>query len=796
MAKKSRFLPGGIVAALLLALIAPLSPTIESADALVRYRPATQWGYTYAAPASATTKNSPTPSKNLEAQSKFVVKYTNFPDWAKAEVQAALDVWGASFKSDVPISVEASYGRSSSYGVLGSARPGGYFAGFKGAPDGTLWYPSALANALAGKDLDTNNPEIIIQVNSNARWNTRGDGKPSASEYDMQSVFIHELGHGLGFLSTDSYDTFFGIGSIEQPTIFTAYLQVPDGRRLSDLPSPSAELGLALTNTLVWTGAKGVAANGGVPPKMYTPKRYEDGSSVSHLDEATFSNSGPNAVMTPNLEAGEVFHELGPLLIAMMDDLRAKPPVGKPTTVASAVRNVDALVGDGLAIVKFDPPANARAAQIGYYLVKNDRTGVEKQVASSPYVVDGLKNGTSYSFTITAVNDLGKSPGATTPVVTPKASWQQAVIDKTADAKNIASTVFNGQPAIAYTESIGGSLRLSLYDGKRWKTITVDGNGGSGGRTNHNIEGPVSVCVNGLNKKQTLHIFYTDSVDKDLRYVSFNGKQSKVEIVDGNGPSVNKYEDPVRVRTSSDVSVTNACVASAAGIQVFYRDETQGILLGAIKQPDIGTWEYELVDGDRKTDGRTTGDVGFHLQALYDGKKTYVIYDSVLNINAKREATQGAVRVAIRSNLDPDAWIYKTIDISDYEHAVAGYGVALSRTTKGVLATWFTSSTATLPRANQVRWALVDSSNYVSASSTLGYGTPAPGIITDGKSIIFNCENRLCALDVNNKNGNQNAINVISNYTSADPINSAWVVINNIRYLAVGINGKLTLLRS
>lgn len=797
MAQKRQFLRGTLVAALL----AGAFISLPSADALVRYLPATQWGHTYAAPASnkvnvvSTLPKNPGSSKNLEAQSRFIVKYTNFPDWAKSEVQSALNVWAASFRSDVPINVEASYGRSASYGVLGSARPGGYFAGFKGAPDGTLWYPSALANALAGKDLDSSAPEIVIQVNSNAPWNTRNDARPTSREYDMKSVFIHELGHGLGFLSTDSYDSFFGIGSIDQPTVFNAYLQVPDGRRLSDLPSPSAELGLALTSPLVWTGAKGVAANDGVPPKMYTPVRYEDGSSVSHLDEATFSNSGLNAVMTPNLEAGEVFSELGPLLIAMMEDLRAKPPIGKPTTVASVVRNVDALVGDGLAIVKFDPPANARAAQIGYYIVKNDRTGIEKQVATSPVVINNLKNGTTYTFTITAINDLGKSPGATTPTVTPKAGWTQSVIDRTGDARNIAATTFNGLPALAYTERIGGSLKLALYDGKKWKITTIDGNGGTGGRTRHNIDGPVSVCVNGINKKQTLHIFYTDSIDKDLRYVSYNGKQSKVEIVDGNGATVNKYEDPVRVRTSSDVSMTNACVASAAGIQVFYRDETQGILLGAIKQPDIGTWEYELVDGDRKSDGRTTGDVGFHLEALFDGKKTYVIYDSVLNINAKREATQGAVRIAIRPNLDPDAWQYKTLDISDYEHAVAGYAVALARTSKGILASWLTSSASTLPKPNQVRWALVESSASVSTSTTNGFGTPTAGMITDGKSIIFNCENRLCAMDVNTRSGNQNAINVISNFSSGNPINSAWVVIKNIRYLAAGINGKLTLLK-
>ena len=29
-----------------------------------------------------------------------------------------------------------------------------------------------------------------------------------SSEYDLQSVFLHEIGHGLGFLSNDAYDPF------------------------------------------------------------------------------------------------------------------------------------------------------------------------------------------------------------------------------------------------------------------------------------------------------------------------------------------------------------------------------------------------------------------------------------------------------------------------------------------------------------------------------------------------------------------------------------------------------------
>ena len=125
----------------------------------------------------------------------------------------------------------------------------------------------------------------------------------------------------------------------------------------------------------------------------------------------------------------------------------------------------------------------------------------------------------------------------------------------------------------------------------------------------------------------------------------YNGKSFAIEVVDGNGPVVNDYADIVRVRTSSDVSVANACIATASTVQVFYRDETQGVLLGAVKTK-TSSWKYELVDGDRKTDGRTTGDVGFHLQAIFDGAKTYLAYDSVVSMNQKKEITSGAIRIA------------------------------------------------------------------------------------------------------------------------------------------------------
>jgi hypothetical protein len=777
-----------VLAAVFSLFLGAIAPT--SAEALVRIRPATQWGNVYAGPATNILQSAQPKAGKLEKKSKFIVKYNNFPEWTKAQVQASIDVWAANFESKVPIYIEATWGRSTSFSILGSARPGSYFSNFTGAPDASLWYPSALANALAGKDLDGDNPEMIITVNSLANW-YRGNGSgPSKSEYDLQSVILHEMAHGLGFLSTDSYDDFFGYGSIDQPTAYDAYVQTGDGRRLSDLPSPSLELGEALTSKLVWSGPLGIAANGGVKPLLYTPKVYEDGSSISHLDEATFSSAGPDAVMSPNLDAGEIFHEPGPLLLAMMQDLRNKPPVGIAVGIPQQVRNAQALISDSAAIVRFDPPANARAAQITSYTVKNIKTGAEKSFTASPAVITGLKNATSYTFSITASNSLGTSEPVITNAVTPQSGWKKTIIDPSAQVQNLTSVTFNTNPAIIYQDASNGGLRLATWTGRLWNKVTVDGRGGSAGRTRNPISGEVSACVSGYGKAQTLHIFYSDSVDKDLRYAAYDGKTFKYEVIDGNGGSVNNYEDPIRVRTASDVSISNACSVSSIGIQVFYRDESQGILLGAVKTKSATEWKYELVDGDRKTDDRTTGDVAFHLDALFDGKETILLYDSVLTINQRKEATSGAIRVARRSGISPTSWRYQTLDTSGGPVAVVGYDVNLQKGARGILATWLTASTLTLPKPEQIRSVYLDAPTVFSTSATTGFGTPTKFLSSDGATTAFNCQERLCALDLG-----KNSISLVSKEQREEGIDSTWIVINKVRYLIAGINNQLTSLR-
>ena len=774
-------------------LLSSLSISVE-AQAITPFlqREATHWGHTLAGPATTSEQQPRQKVAYLEAKSKFVINYKNFPAWAKRDFQAAADVWASHFASSTPITIDASWVQIGAANVLGSARPGSYFIGFEGAPDSTLWYPSALANALAGRDLDKKQAEMIIQVNSDAYWNTRNDGLSYSQEYDLQSVFLHEMAHGLGFLSTDSYDPIFGFGRIEEPTPFDAYALVEDGRRLSDLPSPSIELGVALRSPLVWSGALGVAANGGVRPLLFTPKEYEEGSSVSHLDEDTFSKSGENAVMTPNLEAGEIFHKPGPLLLAMMEDMRLKPPAGKSTGIPLPVRNVEALISDSEAIISFDPPANARTAQISTYTVRNNVTNQVKNSIKSPVKFTGLKNGAAYTFTVIATNINGSSEPVTTASIVPTPSWKRFVIDAKSDAKMLSSVTFNGEPAIIYADSKSGDLKIAQWNSKAWIKRTIDGAGGSQGRTNLPITGALSTCVNGIGKKQTLHIFYADEVDKDLRYAKYDGKNFTYEIVDGNGPQVNSYEAPIRVRTASDVNVTSACIASAGGVQVFYRDESQGILLGAVKGRSAKSWSYELVDGDRKTDGRTTGDVAFSLKAIFDGRTSYLFYDAVLDINQKEQATASEIRIASRTNFLPTSWSYRVLESSTPVNPVSGFALAVGKSIGGVFATWLGGDSLSLPEAKSIRWLSLSTNTEVETVIPEGLGTPSRYLSTDTSLIAFTCERRLCAID---KSKSIPKKIFISPYENPDGIESAWVNVNRAKFLVAGIYGQLVMLR-
>jgi hypothetical protein len=232
------------------------------------------------------------------------------------------------------------------------------------------------------------------------------------------------------------------------------------------------------------------------------------------------------------------------------------------------------------------------------------------------------------------------------------------------------------------------------------------------------------------------------------------------------------------------VSVSNACASTSQGLQVFYRDESQGILLGAVKTSN--GWVYEIVDGDKTSEGRTTGDVAFHLSATTDKNTVYLIYDSVLTINSNRDATSGEVRLAIRKTVFPEDWNYLTLDGPDVGSGVAGHSLTLLSIRGNVDAVWIRSRFEQTYRKSVVVRARVslDDSSTVSFIDPELFGSPQSPLVLGPTMTFFKCELRICSADLTGK------IRLLTGKQSTG--NKASVVkVGSVSYIVTSLNKVL-----
>ncbi len=228
--------------------------------------------------------------------------------------QFAADIWGARLTSSIPIRVRGEWNplSCSRYGaILGQAGPIQLSRGFNGAPVRNTWYPVALANALRGADLYPGSDDIVAKFNSSIgttcafpkTWYYGLDGRPGPRQTDFVTVLLHELGHGLGFMSTVRMSTGEKMHGSDD-----AYMRhlVHVGATPSDYPSMTNAQRVAASKAngnLVWGGAHTTAASGiltrgrvGNRVRIYAPSRPVPGSSISHFDTALF----PNSLMEPS----------------------------------------------------------------------------------------------------------------------------------------------------------------------------------------------------------------------------------------------------------------------------------------------------------------------------------------------------------------------------------------------------------------------------------------------------------------------------------------------------------------
>jgi len=349
-----------------------------------------------------------------------------------AEVQvvatAAAKDWSDQLQLTGPtIEVDFYWLQFGSVRSLGAAGPGTMVQDDR-LPDPDARYPVALANQLLNEDLAkrdqcdlAKDPEILLLLNSGAGgdgslWNIQ-EGPPEANQIDLQSVIVHELGHGLGFIGSPEinnsglawpadggapyiFDRSVGLCGIESPK-----------RCQRLMPLEVGNIG-PLTGGALWFDLPG-----GVDAELYAPALWNRGSSFAHLDEARYADS--LSLMTPFLDRGETQRQIDAAALAVLQkigySLHQAPAEFQSIEVIA--RNGEIVITPVVAaLIEGVPPVAIDVEVV-------DSVGVVRRIMApvGPLQIADLTNGVSYEIRVRGGNDGGTTMWRTVGPVTPMA---------------------------------------------------------------------------------------------------------------------------------------------------------------------------------------------------------------------------------------------------------------------------------------------------------------------------------------------------------------------------------------
>ena len=221
-------------------------------------------------------------------------------------MQYAADILAQVIDSSVSIEVDGSF-VDKDCPILGSAGPTTFYAA--GALPTAVrenWHPIALYNAYNGSDVDTNLSDISMSFQSDAACATSNfylglDNSPAGGQFDLLGIVLHEILHGLGFLSLVNSST----GEVLQNRndIFMTFLEDhTSGLTWGNMTDSQRANSATDGPNLHWVGPQVRAQSGilnqgrlGDHVQHYAPSVVNSGSSVSHFNNTV----SPNELMEP-----------------------------------------------------------------------------------------------------------------------------------------------------------------------------------------------------------------------------------------------------------------------------------------------------------------------------------------------------------------------------------------------------------------------------------------------------------------------------------------------------------------
>ena len=254
--------------------------------------------------------------------------YTGFTAQAKVPMEYARTILESMLPAGTKMTIVASFEAISTSGVLANTVITGYAAGWGiDALEPLAYYPVSLAEKIMGESLNPDlQGDMELRVNKSMNWYMGIDGKTPVNQYDLVTVVIHEICHGLGFFdsfSTDNNIGYYGSGSLQIPMIYDTFIESLSGKKLTDtlkFLNPSVTLRNELTGGQLWfNGPLLNKYTSGSRAKLYAPPTWDPGSSISHLDESATLNE--NALMTPFIDMGEAIHNPGKLTLSILGDI-------------------------------------------------------------------------------------------------------------------------------------------------------------------------------------------------------------------------------------------------------------------------------------------------------------------------------------------------------------------------------------------------------------------------------------------------------------------------------------------
>ena len=267
------------------------------------------------------------------------VEYVNRSNWPSEAINAfeyAVSIWESHLDSDVPIRVGANWTALGEF-TLGSAGPSQIVQIEQG--EDMTWYSIAQGSAMSGIDFVAQSQgtgsevdyDVIVNMNSNwDRWYFGTDAQTPNGMIDFVTVVLHEIGHGLGFTGSmrvpDDETAQWGYGVPSLPIIYDRFVIDANGDQVVDsevYPSPSPELYDAVTSQtggIFFAGINSISVNDAEAVPLYAPSEWNGGSSYSHVDLATFTNT-ENALMRPQIDQAFAIHSPGPVTCSIFQDM-------------------------------------------------------------------------------------------------------------------------------------------------------------------------------------------------------------------------------------------------------------------------------------------------------------------------------------------------------------------------------------------------------------------------------------------------------------------------------------------